>query len=283
MIEKSFLDKNYNYLQIKLKMDTNSIKVPQTRVMVFFIYQNPFIAKVNIETTSYITFQSLYPLTGISGDYFNDNLDLTTEEAYQTLKACLFTNLLPFHVVNRSYENLMAGKLDKDDDSFESSVWEELDSYDKKYCSRNSLDNLKETLEQYKSSKVPSFKSHLETNGDEETGLENMTKIVVQQKIDNVLFFNYRDKDYSGLDCTLELDLKQEKFPEEKILQEIYLWKWSAPRIGQYEDPFSRNYFRTRFMQFNEMKKMSLFLHCKNDKSLCLYDEILATWWQQRY
>lgn len=253
------------------------------KILIFFIYQNPFIAKINIETTSFINFQSLYPLRGISGDYFNDHLDLSTKEAYQVLKACLFTNLLPYHVLNRSYENLTAGKLDKNDDSFESNVWEELDSYDKKYCSRNSLDNLKETLAQYKSLKVPSFESYLQTNGDEEAELETMTKIVVKQKIDDVLFFPYQDNRYTGLNCNRHLDLHQEKFPEEKILQEMYVWKWSAPRLGQDENPFLRSYFRERFLQFSDIKKISLFLHCNTDTSLYLYNKVLAAWWKQRY
>lgn len=263
-------------------MDSKNIYLSQERILVFFIYQNPFIAKVNIETSSYITFQSLYPLTGISGDYFNDHLDLSTEEAYKTLKACLFTNLLPYHVLNRSYENLMAGKLDKDDDAFESVLWDELDRYDKKYCSKNSLDNLKETLVKYKALKVPSFDSD-DRYMDEESILETMTKIVVKQKIDDVLFFPYQDNRYTGLNCNRNLDLHQEKFPEEKVLQEMYVWKWSAPRLGQNENPFLGSYFRERFLQFSDIKKISLFLHCNTDTSLYLYNKVLAAWWKQRY
>lgn len=251
------------------------------KILIFFIYQNPFIAKVFFETSSYFTVKSLYPFSGVEFDYFNDNLNFFNEESYSTLKACIFTNLLLYHSLNRYHYQKRLNKfpeIPNEDDIIQERMRSVLLGLDINFVSKLSLENLGKTIFQYRRNKTLSFDS-LEEDSTEEEELEIMAEIVLNEGVNDIMFFNYQDAEYTGLICNKSLNLHDDPFKNERMIQELFIWKYSAPRLGvSNQNPFLNEYFTNRFLEFDETKKANLFLHFSVDKSLFLYNKILSNW-----
>jgi len=264
------------------------------KIIIFFIYHNPFVVTFNIETSDYITFNSLYPFTGIRGDYFSEDQDFFEEESLFTIKEFMFTNLLPYHIFNRNKtefrKNLTEKKLKMYSKEFERAVkdyaYEVMRGSNPFYFSYQSISRLLSNMAKYARLGTHCYKD-ISNCSSEQIELETMLKTVLETGVDDVLLLDYDFDENSGLNCTRKLELSTENLPEEKLIQEIFLWKYTAPRLGIGNlDPLKcedfQNYFRKRFNSFSERTKWEIMVTSSVDPSLQVYKQALSEWNRER-
>ncbi|WP_234109943.1 hypothetical protein [Chryseobacterium sp. R2A-55] len=254
------------------------------KIIVFFIYQNPFIIKLTVERPYFISFVSLYPLRGIEGSYFNEEVNFYEQEAASVIKRFLFTNLLPYHSLNRHKVNLQNEMmmLFFDEAEVKSRV-EIFKEFDIKCFSKNAFKDLKKTVAQYIQFKTLSFEN-IEDGHSEVRNMEIMAETILKGQVNDVLFINYEDNKYTGERCSSILQLSSVSLPQEYLLQELRKFRESAPHIdGDYYESYWKRIFQERFESFSEQKKLSIFQLSKSENPLYIYNHALSDWWVNRY
>lgn len=261
------------------------------RILITFCRFDFYIIKVCIHTKNYITFESLYPLKGITGDYFDDDENFFETSSAPVIKMFVSNVILAYTEFYNS-ANDFAGKLEE------------------RWSSEN-LDELRDLVSKYIATKYPftEFKylssttkaqfleAHLNyflhaqcpfqnifVMDDDLKIVENCMKLALEQNISQVLSIHYEDNLYGGTKPSKNLDLSTCRFPDEMLLQEMLVCTYSAPRLDVDKNPFQyTDFFEERFNSFSEQKKMGLFLVCNSDRELFMYNKILTKFWINRY
>ncbi len=260
------------------------------RILITFCRFDFYIIKVCIHTKNYITFESLYPLKGITGDYFDDDENFYETESIPVIKV-FASNVILAYVEFYNSANDFASKLEE--------RW-----------SNEDLDELRDLVSKYitnsyeftefkyfsQISKSQFLEAHLNfflhaqypfqncfVMDDETKIIENNMQLILEQNITKVMSIHFKDEPSAGIECSKEIDLSLGYFPEEKLLQELFICNYSSPRLDKDKNPFRYPYFEERFNGFSEQKKLSLFMVCNTDKELFMYNKFLTKFWINRY
>lgn len=261
------------------------------RILITFCRFDFYIIKVCIHTKNYITFESLYPLKGITGDYFDDDENFYEINSTPVIKMFV-SNVIRGYVEFYNSANTFAANLEE-------------------RCSNKYLGELKELVSKYinssyeftefkyfsQISKSQFFDAHLNfcihaqypfqnmfVMDNDLQIVENCTNLVLEQNVTEVLFVHFMDDVYAGTELAKKVNLSDKRFPEEKLLQEMLVCNYSAPRLDKDKNPFQYvDFFEGRFNTFSEDKKLGLFLLCNTDKELFMYNKLLTKFWINRY
>ncbi len=255
------------------------------KIVVVFINQTPFIVRLKIERTYFISFTSLYPLRGINGYYFNDKLNFYEQDSYPEIKAFLFSNLLPYQSINSDYESLSSSMKTRKLDAVEAkkSYMKTLSEIDLKFFSKNSLKNLKKRMTQYlRYQKLP-FEI-LESDQNIHRNMDLMTEIIINERVDDVLFLLNESSDFEN-DEFLEIGhLTTLSFVHDYVFQDLGKFLESGSYLnGAYNREYWQEFFQKKFDGFSEQQKFSIFYKSLGENPIYVYNEAVQNWSEVRY
>ena len=257
------------------------------QIYFFFIHEQAFMVKINIESRYYFSFECLYPFAGIPGNYFNENISFFEDSSVELIKAVVFTNLIGFLKVYQSRNDIVnelrLRKIDVQKDKINKEIINHIqDQYSSEFISKHTFDKLTEFTAQYIRFKTLSYQN-LDNTSIIEEKLEMIASRALKEGISEIFFFNYDTDLFTGSRCSMKINLQKSDFPEDLLLQELFRWMYTAPENTKKENPFLKDYFTEKFLSFSQQKQLSLFLYCNVDKSLFLYNNAIKTWWANRY
>lgn len=261
------------------------------KIICFFLNQEFFVINATIHSKNYVTIECLYPLQNIKADYYEEDTDFNQDFSFPLVKVFSHQVLYSFYMQYRFPERLLdyfsendicinSTKVDGAIRSYSEITY--FNNVDLKFYSKDVQELLHAAHLQYASHKTLPF-TDLWGNEEEEYEMEKVQEIILKNGVSEILFFNYKDEAYQGINFTKTIFLSKERFPEERLLQELFICKYSAPRMYQDENPFLKPYFQERFNTFSDQKKMGLFLVCNTNKELYLYNKCLTRYWMNRY
>jgi|GEM_PF-3662078 len=260
------------------------------RIACLYVNQEFFVIKTTSHSENYITIESLYPYQGIKADYFQEETDFFEDRSLPLLFEFAEHVIHPFYFLVRYPEQvgkyMGETKLLSNNADIEIAVKKYISNYrdelNLKYYSKQVQMDLYRAYLQFKNDQRVPYKSIWSMQGEEKE-MAKVHEIILKQDISTVVFFYYGHQPCDILTCTKKIDISEGEFPEELLLQEIFLCKYSGPRINQGANPFLEPYFQERFNTFSDQKKLGLFMFCNVNKELYLYNKCLTKYWMNRY
>lgn len=260
------------------------------RIACLYINQEFFVIKTTSHSENYITIESLYPYQGIKADYFQEETDFFEDCSLPLLFEFSVHVIHPFYFLVRFPEQvgIYMGETEclSDSADIEIAVKKYISNYrdelNLKYYSKLVQIDLYKAYMQFKSDHTIPYKANWSMQGEEKE-MEKVHEIILKQGISSVFFFDYNYQSGPIVNCTKKIDISEVDYSEELLLQELFLCKYSGPRIDQYANPFLEPYFQERFNNFSDQKKLGLFMFCNANKELHLYNKCLAAYWMNRY
>ncbi|MCP2038165.1 hypothetical protein [Chryseobacterium sp. HSC-36S06] len=260
-------------------------------VLLTFCRFDFYIIKVTAHTKNYIEFYSLYPLKGISADYYAEDEDFFDDTSIQEINkfvSGVMEVYLSFFRTANFFVKYIKENLESNDPSHlkhlsANYMSDHAQFIDFIYLSNATQNNLIEMGVNYYLNIVLPFENNFKME-DRWTMGENCMKRVLEQNIDKVFSFPYSDDDiFGGIYLSKKINLSGEHFPEELLLQEIIICINSTPDLNKDENPFHFEYLEERFNSFSDYKKLQLFLFCSKNQELFMFDRCLDKWWMNRY
>lgn len=260
-------------------------------ILITFCRFNFYVIKVTIQTSNYVIFESLYPLKGITGDYFSEEENFFEDSSVPLIKKFVSNVIQAYDFFTRGIEPFTK-YMDK---NHESEDVKELKRHVEKFISLNyqytEFEYLSQiTLEKFAEMHVNYFLTqtypfeNVFVMDDDLKIVENCMNLVLEQQIKKVVLVNFHDDIYAGTEISKKINLTEGRFPEELLLQEMLICSYSAPRLDNDKNPFQYQYFfEERFSKFDENKKLGLFLVSNSSKELFLFNKCLTKFWMNRY
>ncbi|KEY17958.1 hypothetical protein [Kaistella antarctica] len=259
-------------------------------ILITFCRFSFYIFKVTAHTKNYVTCEPLYPIKGIEADYYCEDDDFYNDDSISKINMFVMAVIHAYDSFCRTSDSFVKYI----EENRETDDVDELALLTKKYISvsyRNiQFQYLSEITEEnfvrlhfnfYLTQTFP-FENIFMMDEDDVKTVENCLNLVLDQNISKVISVHFTDDIYSDTVKTKIIDLSKGHFPEEKLLQEMFICYYSAPRLDIDKNPFRYDYFEKRFDSFTEDKKLGLFLVCNIDKELFMYNKFLSKLWMSK-
>lgn len=258
-------------------------------IVITFCRFDFYVIKVTIHTKNYVEFESIYPLVGITGDYFSEDENFFDNGSIPILKKFISTVIRAYDNFSRSIESftkyMEVNRTSDDviDVNLLAKMFISINYRDTEFKYISQITKMKFTqihVDYFLTHSYP-FLSNFVMDDDVKI-VENLMSLILEQNISKVVSINFHDDIYAGTAMSKIIALNEGHFPEEKLLQELFICYYSAPRLDMDKNPFRYDYFEKRFDNFTEDKKLGLFLVCNTDKELFIYNKFLSKFWLSR-
>lgn len=242
-----------------------------------------------IHSDQFVTIELLYPFTGINADYYCEDGNLLSAEIPHKIQEFAEQICRAYWDLATKHQSFLDfvehAKLVYPTETIKEAIHRFLEiqfeaTLKREYFSSASYDLLFENYHLTLHSGAFASKDEPLVH-QMELQLEKGLKSVITSNVTEVIIFPYLQSQKSDVKV-VTLDLTTEEIPEEKLLQELII---SSPLFVNAEErkAIVSKLLVERFNTFTDQKKLKLFMLRNVRQDLFLYNNILETWWMQRY
>lgn len=242
-----------------------------------------------IHSDQFVTIELLYPFIGISADYYCEEGDFLSQAIPHKIQDFAEQICRAYYHLATRHESFLDyvehAKLVYPTETIKEAIHRFLElqfeaNLKREYFSSASYNLLFENYHLTLHSGVFTAKNASLVHRME-LQLHKCLQAVITSNVTEVIIFPHLQSQKSDVKV-VTLDLSMEEIPEEKLLQELII---SSPLFVNAEEgkAIVSRLLVERFNTFTDQKKIKLFMLRNVRQDLFLYNNILGTWWMQRY